>query len=385
MTEPITSQDHLEFYLAHDISPVRQDISDLRRHLERRESLYRGLGVPAAYIKGKSVLEVGPGSGHNSVHIAACLPAALDLVEPNPVGRKGVESLYAELPVDHTRPTLIAQKLEDFAADAKYDLAIAEAWLGVPDHERRLMAKLASCVRPRGVLVTTLTSPIGMLANTLRRILGDVLIAGSGSLAESTSVLLKAFGPHLATLKDMSRPHEDWVQDSLLNPGFLTSCLTPGVLFDTLGPDFSVYGSVPKLATDWRWYKSLYGEGRRFNQVFLESYLGNCHNLFDYREVFPPRPTAANAALENRCLALVTTVAAYWERKTPPPRNKILDQVEAIRADIAEISQAWADGISEFLNVFARDAITPETVAGMTTLAPVFGRELLYISMIRDR
>jgi len=385
MTEPITSQDHLDFYLAHDISPVRQDISDLRKHFDRRESLYRGLGVPASFIKGKSVLEVGPGSGHNSLHVAACLPAVLDLVEPNPVGRNGIAALYAELPVDHTRPNLIAQKLEDFAAEIKYDLAIAEAWLGVPDHECRLMAKLASYVRPGGVLVTTLTSPIGMLANTLRRILGDILIAGSPSLAERTSVLVKAFGSHLATMKDMSRPNEDWVQDSLLNPGFLTSCLTPGVFFDTLGSGFSVYGSVPKLVTDWRWYKSLYGDGRRFNQVFLESYLANCHNLFDYRDVLPPRPAAANTALENRCRILLTMVAAYWEKKAPPPRDGIARQVEDIRAAVADVSRPWADGIGEFLDVFAKDAITPETVAGMTKLAPIFGRELLYISMIRDR
>ena len=34
---------HLEFYGQFNISPVRQDISDLERHFQRREALYLGL------------------------------------------------------------------------------------------------------------------------------------------------------------------------------------------------------------------------------------------------------------------------------------------------------------------------------------------------------
>lgn len=40
-----TKVDHLEFYKKNKISPVRQDISDLSRHLDRRGSLYRYLGL----------------------------------------------------------------------------------------------------------------------------------------------------------------------------------------------------------------------------------------------------------------------------------------------------------------------------------------------------
>ena len=44
---PKTSIDHLEFYLENDISPVRQNIDDLPKHLQRRSSLYQRLGLPS--------------------------------------------------------------------------------------------------------------------------------------------------------------------------------------------------------------------------------------------------------------------------------------------------------------------------------------------------
>lgn len=49
---------HLEFYTKFNISPVRQDISDLSRHFQRREALYRQLGILPRAIRGdrKSVV-----------------------------------------------------------------------------------------------------------------------------------------------------------------------------------------------------------------------------------------------------------------------------------------------------------------------------------------
>jgi SAM-dependent methyltransferase len=382
---PRTNQDHLGFYLEHGISPVRQDISDLGRHLERRESLYRHLGLPAMFIAGKRVLEVGPGSGHNSIHVAAALPAVLDLVEPNPTGARGVEDLYATLLIPHTPPRLIRQRLEEFKAAAEYDVVIAEAWLGVSEHERELMARLAGFVRPGGVLVTTLSSPIGMLANTLRRILGSMLVRAVPTLNEKCDVLLAAFGPHLDTLGDMSRPHLDWVQDCLLNPAFLTSCLMPAPLFAALGSDYSLYNSYPRLATDWRWYKSLYGEERRFNEVYLDSYFALCHNLFDHRSVLPARAPERNAELEEACFALMSRVAAYENEGAKAPVAALIGLVEPIRAAINEVSPAWSAAIEEFMTVLTEEGHGPRRIAAMARLGPVFGRELLYVSMIRDR
>lgn len=59
--------DFLKYYGEKNISPVKQDISDLQLHCRRREKLYRQLGLPFCLFKDKNILEVGPGSGYNTL------------------------------------------------------------------------------------------------------------------------------------------------------------------------------------------------------------------------------------------------------------------------------------------------------------------------------
>jgi hypothetical protein len=59
----------VDFYNKHDISPVSQDISDLEKHFQKRDSLLLSLGIPALLIKGSSVIEFRAGSGQNSTYI----------------------------------------------------------------------------------------------------------------------------------------------------------------------------------------------------------------------------------------------------------------------------------------------------------------------------
>ena len=53
--------DFLEFYGAHNISPVRQDINNLDMHYKRREKLYRQCGIPTIAFRDRNILEIGPG------------------------------------------------------------------------------------------------------------------------------------------------------------------------------------------------------------------------------------------------------------------------------------------------------------------------------------
>lgn len=57
----------IEYYGQHGISPVKQDITEINKHYARREKLYRQLGIPCIAFEGKRILEVGPGSGYNTL------------------------------------------------------------------------------------------------------------------------------------------------------------------------------------------------------------------------------------------------------------------------------------------------------------------------------
>src|SRR6058998_3079939 len=58
-----TTPSLVDFYRQHGISPVRQDISNLEVHFTRRAGLYRQLGLLPGFLRGRSAIEIGPGSG----------------------------------------------------------------------------------------------------------------------------------------------------------------------------------------------------------------------------------------------------------------------------------------------------------------------------------
>ena len=382
---PTTKTDHLQFYMEHNISPVRQNIADLNKHFDRRGSLYRYLGLPGLLFRDKDVLEVGPGSGHNSLYVASCLPRSYDLLEPNPTGQAGISQLYSEFAIKHTSPNLIKQRLEDFSPVKQYDVVISECWLGVSEHERQMMVKLGAFLKPGGILIITLASPIGAVPNTLRRILGDILIQECASMEEKTEVLVQAFGSHLNTIKDMTRPYEDWVQDSLLNPGFLTICPTPAMFMDDMGGDFTIYNSYPRFNADWRWYKSLYGENKQLNKCYMDAYFSNCHNFYDYNDTFPQREQSENIALENASFKLLSMVVDMEEQMQGIPYAELSSIVEEIHKALASISPYWAAGTKEWLSLFQSENVSIKNVSEMEKFKPIFGRELLYVSAIKEK
>lgn len=379
-----TKVDHLQFYMENNISPVRQNISDLAKHFDRRGSLYRYLGLPSLSFRDRNVLEVGPGSGHNSLYVSSCLPKSYDLLEPNPMGQEGIKQLYNDFSVEHTSPALIKQRLEDFTPMRFYDVVISECWLGVSLHERKMMVKLGTFVKPGGILIFTLASPAGAAVNAFRRLLSDKLVWNVDSMEQKTRILVEAFGSHLETMKDMTRPYEDWVHDCMINPGFMTICPTPEMFMEGMDEEFSIFNSYPRFDTDWRWYKSLYGENKRFNERYMEAYYMNSHNFYDYNTLQPQREAEKNMALDRHCFDLLSLIVEMEEKRDLGYCDRIVDVVKEIQLNLSEISSSWADGIEEFLQLFVKDQIMIEDISSMQHLKPVFGRELIYITATKD-
>lgn len=374
-------QSHLAFYKELGVSPVHQDIANFSQHLDRRRSLYRSLGVLPSLIRNAHVLEVAPGSGHNSLFIATCAPSVYTMVEPNPVGVREIKDLYATLDCAHTKPDLVASKLEDFAPPSTFDIVICEGWLGSDPHEHEMLAKLGSMVTLGGVICVSLVSPIGLLPNILRRLLASQLSLNSNSDIRIPK-LKEAFSQHLDTLPDMSRPHEDWIIDNMINPAWYGVCLTPSMAVEALKDDFAHLGFSPRMITDWRWYKSLYGDNRKFNEVFLESFYSMAHNLLDHRTLFPSRDPAQNRAIESTCFDLLEkTMACEFNQGDIEIVYSALDTLLDL---ITPISQSTAKAIAETQTLLRQNEIKTADIASMTHLKPLFGREMMYASFTRE-
>ena len=182
----------LEYYMKEGISPVRYDLSDLKKHFQIRASLYRLLGIIPNFFYNKDVLEVAPGSGHNSIYTATLLPQAYDLVEPNPKGCKDILKAFELFSLEHTKPKLHKKSLEDFKTDKLYDIVITEGWPGgFLEYDKSMLVKLSSFVKPGGIMLISFFPPIGGMATYLRRLIGHRLILEKDQLEQKTSILNK--------------------------------------------------------------------------------------------------------------------------------------------------------------------------------------------------
>ena len=375
----------LEYYIREGISPVHQDISNLNKHFQIRASLYRLLGLIPSFCKGKDIIEVAPGSGHNSIYTATLLPRTYDLVEPNPIGCKDISKIFDNLSIQHTKPNLYQQSLDDFKSDKLYDIVITEGWPGgFLDYDKSMLVKLSSFVKPGGIMLITFFSPIGGMATYLRRLIGHRLISKKDQMKQRTAILKKAFSSHLDKLTNMSRSHEHWIQDSILNPYICVAHNTPRLCTEILDDKFEIYSSVPKLGADWRWYKSLHGNQRKFNESFLAEYDKISHCMIDYRMNCVKRSKEKNKELEKLCFDFAAIVKnnenlghdAYMEN-VEPLLSKIINNVEP------DLPQAAQKAMHEVNTLLKQKVIEIDDVAKMSDFSGFFGREQCYLSFTR--
>jgi Methyltransferase domain len=381
---------HLAFYREHAIAPVQYHFEDLRAHLDRRDSLYRSLGLPPAAFRAVRVLEVAPGTGQNSVYVASCMPATLDLVEPNPASLAAIETTYASLTLPHTAPRIHGVRLEEFAPASRFDVVLCENWLGGLPNETALIAKLAALVAQSGVLVLTVVPLSGFFPNVMRKLLAVRVVMPSLDFESRTQLLVDAFGPHLSTIANMTRSHRDWVQDCLLNPHYLNVALPLERALDAAGAEMEALATFPRFGADWRWFKALTGADRRFSENLLHAFRRNSHNFVDYRRVWPERTLEANAALDDTCQALHRAAVAWHAAFLAADRGALPDRaadigrlLEALSRQFADIDDQLGKAASELLDVWNASDVTIPMIAQMRAFGALFGRETVYLSLTR--
>ncbi len=381
----MTQASHLGFYTAHGISPVRQDISDLDRHFQRREALYRHLGIPATLVRDRRVLEVGPGGGYNSLYTASLGPSRFLLVEGNPTGIGHMQELFSGHP-DWTRCIEIVQSsIEDWHPDAEFDLVFCEGLLsGVPNPEQ-VLDKLAAATAPGGILTITCVDHLSHFPETIRRAFAQIEVSADDALETKVGKILPMMEPHLGTLPGMSRRHDDWVIDNLIHPGSIIPLINFPEAIALLAGRFDYYAASPHLTTDWRWYKSIVGDGWDFNTGAIEQFWALAHNMLDYRRVLPARDPAANQALYDLCTAARARLESFENGRDPVFLVQFRELLDKIVADVAQFSPEIAEALREAAPLLATGHPDPVAVAGATKFAGLFGRGQQYLSLIRKK
>ena len=376
------SASHLDFYRAHHISPVRQDISDLERHFERREALFRHLGILPQFIEGRKVLEVGPGSGHNAIYVGSLGPGRYLLVEGNPTGIEHMNDLFARHPTHTGAIDIVHSTIEDWELDTVYDFVFCEGLLSGVSNPEEILGKLGDAVTPGGVLTITCVDHLSHFPETIRRAFADKVIGTEDTLDQKVAKILPMVEPHLNGLQGMSRRYDDWVIDNLIHPGSIIPLINIPQAISFLDFRFDYYGGSPHFVSDWRWYKSLVGSDRNFNRHAIDEYWSLAHNLMDYRMVADKREPAQNIDLYALCTDGRAALEEYEKAGDGVHMGSFIGVLDQIVENLKQDMPLAAAGIEEASRLLKSPVLDPRDVAEATEFSGLFGRGQQYISLI---
>ena len=374
----------IDFYKQEKISPVSQDISDLEKHIRRRDALYRHVGIIPSFVRGRRVLEFGPGSGHNAMHTASLEPAEYYLVDANPTGLEGVRALFDEHFEDQSNIHVVESFIEEFKSDVPFDIVLCEGLLPLQDDPPGLLRHVASFVAPGGVLVITCIDSVTYIAEQLRRVAAAVLTSPDQSTAEKMAILLPEFSPHLAQIEGMSRPHEDYILDNIIQPFKDRPLLGVDQAIDAVSDEMNFYGTSPQFVTDWRWYKKITADRADFNRWGKEAYLANRHNFLDSRTPPVAGDPSMNEELLATCDRIYEEIIRYDTERDPAGLDRIDADLGKISPIVGTFSKLTRDSIEDFRTAMkkARDG---ERDIAWGSFAGWFGQGQVYVSFLRGR
>lgn len=381
-------QPYIDFYGEYSISPVSQNILDehLLKHLQRRDALYRHLGIVPSLLKGKSVLEFGPGSGHNAIFTNKQIPAKFVLVDANKTGLEESQKNIAEV-TNTDNVEFVYSLIEEYQSEEKFDLVLCEALIPFQLDPVTFVKAPAQFVKENGIFVITCTDSVAVLSDWMKRLYGAILVQGEHNLERRLEILHKPFESHLSSLKGMSRPIDDWLLDNVIQ------CLDYDIgrgLFSideaisALGDDFDAYQSSPNYVNDWRWYKDIHGKDRQYNEIFKEQYIQNIHSSLDYRNSYQPREAKENLKLLSLCDHTFNLIHTMLKKKLVTDKKMVeslklalLELSDEVRLFNAEAADALSD-FKEFLN-----QIDDPKSYQFTDFIPFWGRGTQYLSLIK--
>lgn len=280
-----TARPFLDFYTAHDIIPVHQDLSDLKTHVFRRAYLYRTLGLAPSVFKDASVIEFGPGTGDNAVATSAYGLDKYVLVDGNPPSVRELNKKRESGQIKANTTQVVESDILKYRDDNKYDVVICEGLIPGQNQPKPFLDHIASFAAPGGVVVFTTISYTSQLAEICRRVFRPAIVTEQNSFARQVEVASNIFRDHLSTFGVSTRPIEDWVQDNILHD-WLTSDGQVFSLMDALDVFESRYqflSSSPRFLVDDRWYKSVGRASDDFNTLVRQQYHMFSALLLDYR------------------------------------------------------------------------------------------------------
>lgn len=369
--------DYLEFYEKHKVSPVKQDIQNLEAHTNRRLGLLRQLGIHYFCIKGKKILEVGPGGGFNSLAINNLHPKSLTLVEPNTTGYK---ELLSNLQ-DYRNIYSYNMTLEEFSSNVKekYDVVFCEGLIQGLTSKEIFINILKEKVSETGILVITVADEISIFFEIVKKLLSNIFLKDIKDFEKKIELMKKIFKKDLDSLIYMTRKHEDWCID-LMGDAYYNHTFSISDALKLLEKDFFLLGSSPNIMTDFRWYKSLSNNYEEYNNYFYQNFNKIKHSFLDYRTNISERSTIDNDELSSLCKEFIKIVKTIEKNKIDFKDTNIVEILKKIKDNVLNIDKLIDDSIDELINLLEKPIITIKDIEELKYLPLSFGKGQIFLS-----
>lgn len=379
-----SKNDYLEHYTKHNISPVRQNIFDIKSHILRRASLYRTLGLLPSSFTGKKVLEVGPGSGFNSFVNVQWNPSKYVLVEPNPTGVLHIKSLFNEQ--YNSKIEIVNKRIEDFFPDEQFDIVLCEGMIPGLKNKEQILTKLDSLLKDEGVLVITCADEISMFFEIIRIFFAHKLTKDLNGFDEKIQVAINAFGSHLDTLSGFNRLKEDWCADSLFGFAHFNYDFSLKKCAMFLGDKYFIYHTSPNIFTDYRWYKELPLTPKEFNQHLIDQFDMRKHNLIHYQVITPDREKERNEELLNLCKQAMLEVYNSVKYDDSDAEKKLIDIIGMMQKNLLDTDLKIINALKEIQEIIENKDYTVKAInSKYMCLISAFGRGQQYISLCKSK
>lgn len=371
----------VDYYSKHNISPVRQDISDFDKHIKRRENLFITLGIPPLVFKGRRILEIGPGSGHNAL-VYFHWGANIDFVEPNPKAQKELNDLLKAHSIDERRWNLFKTMIEDSHINNKYEIVIAEGFIPGLFNQNEVLEKVKNLVAKSGILVLTCMDDISVFFEILKRYIGKVLIYRKKivNFNEKINLLSIVFAAHLNSLNNSSRILEDWILDQFFTPSLKGSFFSIEECIDKF-EDFIFMNSSPRMFTDYSWYKDLIYD----KKTSIKTQFRSKHHILISHELNDSfKDVVFNQVLFEKTNLFRKLVS---DNENNISENNILEIIHClneIKSLCEEIDEKIVQAINESIELLSNNNLNEGHFVEKLAFTRAFGKGQQYISLVKN-
>jgi ubiquinone/menaquinone biosynthesis C-methylase UbiE len=381
----MSQRPYLDYYIANKIVPVRQNIRDLNSHYRRREALYRHLGIVPAVVRGRRVIEFGPGTGDNALYTASLLPELYLFVDGNPFSIAHLREKVATGMLRARSVEYIECDVNSFEDPRAFELVLCEGIVHAQSDPAAFLRRMARSASSDGIVVATTHSAISLFPEVCRRIVYPIFATRFSDRATLVQHLVEFFKTDLSHLPGMSRLPEDWVQDNIMqpwpDPEQLVFTIDDAII--ALEDDFDLLSTSPRFLQDWRWYKSIADDPRGFNQHAQSEVARWALYLLDHR-IEPVSQGVDVAEIEAACWQGIRACNVAWRTSDEKDIVRFLEVVDDIVVRLKKPAPRTSHSLNDFVSG-VQQLLAGHEVANFGDFRSLFGRGQQYASFIRKQ